>query len=206
MMIRLGKQACFLKDKKGYLPAHVACSRHCSPEKLAMLLEANPGAIYEKNNKGETLLSLARSTATRSHPNFALIADLERRYKEAGISFEERIVTPISPDRPGSGTSSAGIGRGRKRKARSNTRTRKVTMDSITEEQVREDMGDPAALLLHFSQANHQDENIKSEEKDDDEGRKAKHQEHKKTKLKRGEAGGIGVKVKMEDVTAYAEI
>jgi hypothetical protein len=79
-MIQHGKEACFMVDKNGFLPAHVACSRHCSPEKLDILLEANPNAIdaitYNNNsstNGGDTLLSLAQSTATRKHPNYLLI-------------------------------------------------------------------------------------------------------------------------------------
>lgn len=79
MMVQNGREACFMKDKKGYLPAHVACSRHCSPEKLDMLLKVNRGALTSKTNSGDTLLSLAVKTATRTHPNYALIDDLKRR-------------------------------------------------------------------------------------------------------------------------------
>lgn len=68
-----------MKDKKGYLPAHIACSRHCSPEKLRMLLSVNPTALYDKTNRGETLLTLATSTATKAHPNYALIDELNRQ-------------------------------------------------------------------------------------------------------------------------------
>lgn len=79
MMIDQGGQACFMKDKKGYLPAHVACSRHCSPEKLRMLLAVNPGALFDKTNDGNTLLDLAKKQATKSHPNYALIEELNRQ-------------------------------------------------------------------------------------------------------------------------------
>lgn len=78
MMIEHGGQACFMKDKKGYLPAHVACSRHCSPEKLRMLLAVNPHALFDKTNDGHTLMDLAKKLATKSHPNFALIEELNR--------------------------------------------------------------------------------------------------------------------------------
>jgi hypothetical protein len=74
MMIEHGQQACFKRDKKGYLPAHVACSRHCSPEKLLMLLAANPDSLTSRTNDGHSLLSLAMSTATKSHPNYALVS------------------------------------------------------------------------------------------------------------------------------------
>lgn len=79
LMITHGGKACFMKDKKGYLPAHVACSRHCSPEKLRMLLAVNPQALFDKTNDGNTLLDLAEKEATKSHPNYALIEELNRQ-------------------------------------------------------------------------------------------------------------------------------
>jgi hypothetical protein len=79
MMIDHGANACFMRDKKGFLPAHVACSRHCSPEKLRMLLDVNPTALRDETGDGHTLLSLATSTATKSHPNYALIDELNRQ-------------------------------------------------------------------------------------------------------------------------------
>jgi hypothetical protein len=82
MMVDQGAQACFMKDKKGYLPAHVAASRHCSPEKLRMLLAVNPDSLVDATADGETLLSLATSTATKSHPNYALIEELHRQYAQ----------------------------------------------------------------------------------------------------------------------------
>jgi hypothetical protein len=84
IMIQAGPQACFMKDRKGYLPSHVACSRHCSPEKLQMLLNVNPASLFATTNNGHTLLSLATSTATKSHPNYALIDDLRRRLDYTG--------------------------------------------------------------------------------------------------------------------------
>ena len=78
-LIERGKQSCFMVDKNGFLPAHIACSRHCSPEKLEMLLEVNPASLFAKTYNGSTLLSLAKSTATKSHPNYALINEIRRR-------------------------------------------------------------------------------------------------------------------------------
>jgi len=92
MMVQYGADACFMKDKKGFLPAHVACSRHCSPEKLHMLLKINPAALTAKTNDGDTLLGLAIKSATRSHPNYALIDDLKRRLEEVGVNHEESIL------------------------------------------------------------------------------------------------------------------
>lgn len=83
-----------MTDKKGFLPAHVACMRHCSPEKLRMLLAVHPGSLYEKTDNGETLLSLATSSATKSHPNYALIDELNRQMKV--IPHGQRMVTPPS--------------------------------------------------------------------------------------------------------------
>lgn len=89
MMVQYGADACFMKDKKGYLPAHVACSRHCSPEKLHMLLKVHKAALTAKTNSGDTLLTLAIKSATRSHPNYALIDDLKRRLEEVGVNQDE---------------------------------------------------------------------------------------------------------------------
>jgi hypothetical protein len=73
LMVSHGKEACFIQDKKGYLPAHIACSRHCSPDKLQMLLDVNPDALFAKTFAGDSLLSLAKQTATASHPNYKLV-------------------------------------------------------------------------------------------------------------------------------------
>ena len=42
-----------------------------------MLLEANPASLRAITNDGKTPLALANSTATKSHPNYALIKALE---------------------------------------------------------------------------------------------------------------------------------
>ena len=75
-----------MRDKKGFLPAHVACSRHCSPEKLEMLLRVNSDSLFAETDDGSTLLGLAKSTATKHHPNYALIGDLERRVMIASMA------------------------------------------------------------------------------------------------------------------------
>ena len=56
--------------------------RHCSPQKLSMLLQANPRALTAKTNDGATLLSLAVDNATSSHPNYALIEEIKRYLQE----------------------------------------------------------------------------------------------------------------------------
>jgi Ankyrin repeats (many copies) len=93
-MIQAGAKACFMKDRKGYLPAHVACSRHCSPEKLQMLLNVNPASLFATTNDGHTLLSLATSTATKSHPNYALIDELRTRIDIAGTQQGHHLSLP----------------------------------------------------------------------------------------------------------------
>jgi len=79
ILLNVNPQACSMTDNNGWLPAHVACSRHCSPEKLGMLLSANSGALTQKTVEGETLLSLAKKPATISHPNLLLIRAIESR-------------------------------------------------------------------------------------------------------------------------------
>jgi hypothetical protein len=98
MMIDNGAEACFMKDKKGYLPAHVACSRHCSPEKLRMLLAVNPAALYETTNEGKTLLDLANQTATKSHPNYALIDELQRQLHDQTMDHPLEATTRVSSE------------------------------------------------------------------------------------------------------------
>lgn len=100
-MIERGSRACFMKDRKGYLPTHVACSRHCSPEKLRMLLSANPAALFATTEEGNTLMSLATNTATKSHPNYALIDELNRQvelaHRLAVTSHSEASIECLSP-------------------------------------------------------------------------------------------------------------
>ena len=65
-----------MKDFQGCLPLHIAASRHTSPSKLQLLLDANPHSIVERTNNGKTALDLAKATATATHPNFTLIKAL----------------------------------------------------------------------------------------------------------------------------------
>jgi hypothetical protein len=68
-----------MPDKEGWLPIHVACSRHCSPEKLELLLAVNPSCLHARTNNGESPQSLARTTATKAHPNLLLLQDIKTR-------------------------------------------------------------------------------------------------------------------------------
>lgn len=79
-MIENGPSACKLKDSKGYLPAHVACSYRCSLEKLRMLLNVHPKSLIERTNEGDTLLSLAKANKYLARP---LIRELERMVEMA---------------------------------------------------------------------------------------------------------------------------
>jgi len=172
-MINEGEQACFMKDKRGFLPAHVACSRHCSPEKLGMLLKVNPSSLFDKTNDGDTLLSLAKRKATKAHPNYALIDELNKRIDEAlRITPRPTIVLPLVC--VSSGESSDSSSRGRLGSDDSSTswqeingnhnndRSVRVSIDAkekpTREVAVRRSRGkrksreeNPADLLLHFS-------------------------------------------------------
>jgi hypothetical protein len=113
-MIEMGPKATFMKDRKGWLLIHVAVSRHCSPEKLRMLLKANPDSLKATTGPGgESLLDLAKSTRKKGHPNKKLIAELERQMSETGphqkvedeptidtaVASQEKIPSSVSPKR-----------------------------------------------------------------------------------------------------------
>lgn len=159
MMIDNGKAASFMRDKKGWLPAHVACNRHCSPEKLQMLLAANPGALFSKTDDGETLDSLARTSATKSHPNYALIEELNRQLGAVLAPQQPDFTSPVA-SLPAtavhvSSEDSDYNSRGRLssndshelRASNSPSRKRSAKRRKLN----IEDTTTPAALLLHFS-------------------------------------------------------
>ncbi|KAL3939218.1 MAG: hypothetical protein SGARI_001450, partial [Bacillariaceae sp.] len=77
-MLQVAPGSAAVKDKKGYLPLHIACSTKCSLRKVEMLLQAYPESISETTNDGDTPLALAIGTATDCHPNEALIALLSK--------------------------------------------------------------------------------------------------------------------------------
>ena len=58
-----------------------------------MLLEVNPNSLYATTNEGYTLLSLAQSTATKSHPNYALIEELKRKHDQSPAPHPARVVS-----------------------------------------------------------------------------------------------------------------
>lgn len=80
-----------MRDSKGFLPAHCACTRHCSPEKIRLLLDVNPEALFAKSNEGESLMDLTRSTATKAHPNHGLIDELERIQSLRSLHPERKV-------------------------------------------------------------------------------------------------------------------
>jgi hypothetical protein len=62
-----------------------------------MLLDAYPGSLHERTRDGKSLLDLAESSATRSHPNFALIETLKAKFADAvPHSNPSMYVTPCS--------------------------------------------------------------------------------------------------------------
>ena len=60
-----------------------------------MLLQAYPQALHATTDEGFTLLSLAHSTATESHPNYALIDMLKREMDRSNsIPAAEGLLSP----------------------------------------------------------------------------------------------------------------
>jgi hypothetical protein len=59
-----------------------------------MLLAVNPNSLFDATVDGETLLSLATSTATKSHPNYALIDELNRQH---ALVATQPAATPMAP-------------------------------------------------------------------------------------------------------------
>lgn len=142
LMVDHGKKACFMTDKKGYLPAHIACSRHCSPIKLEMLLDVNPAALYQPTHEGQTLLSLATTTATAAHPNHRLIEYLHNLLRQTSNHLVYMPVDTISwTDNPPALVTEKPSRKRRatKKPSRNNKRRRIMSKE------------DPADLLLHFS-------------------------------------------------------
>merc|ERR1719464_1716127 len=173
-MIQLGKRSCFIIDKKGFLPAHVACSRHCSPEKLDMLLQVNPNSLFTITNSGDTLLSLAIKTATKSHPNYALINDIRRRLDKSTTTsmsssgfhpydvHSSLVISTFSSDKgnesiePEEFDSSFGT---TSDSDLFSCRKRKVTADDQDNySTIKQEESEQANLLLHFSR--HMDEDV----------------------------------------------
>jgi hypothetical protein len=171
-MIQLGAQACFMRDKKGFLPIHVACSRHCSPEKLQMLLEVNPESLHASTNDGDGLLDLATKHSTKSHPNYALIDDLRRRLRLCNSTHrltpnrvssndtndDDCSMSDGSPTNQTGGTATAVASTGQTipETARSRKRKRKVTADDDIKSMI-DNTKAQANLLLQFSRQTHDD-------------------------------------------------
>jgi len=128
-----------------------------------MLLSVHPGSLHERTNNGDTLLSLATRKATKSHPNYALIDELNHQIHMAQSSDQAfaSLATPISSEE------SDGSSRGRlnsndtvdllqpiPRKRRA-TRKRKQPEDDFAVGAIDMDTMPPppadADLLLHFS-------------------------------------------------------
>jgi Ankyrin repeats (many copies) len=155
-MVGRGGKATLMRDKKGYLPLHVAVSRHVSPDKLRLLLDANPSALLAQTNDGQTALALAKTTATESHPNYALIKALEEE-----IQLCARVasldVAAVLPARVGSTDTIDVTPKGSGKKQKKSRKSRK-TPTSPAKRIKMENSGLPsietpaaANLLLHFS-------------------------------------------------------
>ena len=176
-LIQRGRRSCFMIDKKGFLPAHVACSRHCSPEKLDMLLRVNPDSLFAITSSGDTLLSLATKTATKSHPNYALINDIRNRLDLSTAAAAAHPSRVSSTDSSEQGTNSRGtegfgssfgstsyneatspMAQVRQPKCK-RKRKRKITIDDQdTRTAIKTEVSEQANLLLHFSR--HMDDDV----------------------------------------------
>lgn len=132
-----------------------------------MLLQANPGSIREVINDQRTALQLAMDTATKSHPNYALIEALESAM--CGGDDSVGVQVPSATALVGSASfSSARNDEGKKkRKAKGKNSSRAVKAPKATPSKKRkrseyresadiETMDTPVAadLLLHFSRSN----------------------------------------------------
>ena len=152
LLVENASQACFMKDKKGYLPAHVACSRHCSPEKLRMLLHVNPQALFEKTNDGQTLLDLAKTTATSTHPNNTLIKELViqlSKHRALGTCENHTDMVPASNNDQ---TLAAVVSKAKKKKNRASSRKRKVIKrESATDDEYDEVIPSVGSRSRHAS-------------------------------------------------------
>ena len=152
-----------MTDQNGFLPIHIACSRHASPKKIAMLLDVNPASLRAKTNAGESCLELAMKHATKSHPNYALIDDLRKRFQAAGLDTNYHPAPTRVSSNEGTWSmsdgsiTSGGMGsvKTTKRKRASTKqprkRQRKVTADEDDVKTVFDDDKEQANLLLSLS-------------------------------------------------------
>jgi len=66
-----------MRDKRGWLPVHFAI-RFCGTElTVRTLLKAYPESLFERTNKGETLLGLAEM-GTKRRPRVTLVAEIKQ--------------------------------------------------------------------------------------------------------------------------------
>jgi hypothetical protein len=147
-MIDTGRKACFMRDKKGWLPVHMACSRHCSPEKLRMLLDAYPKSLHAKTPDGQSLLCLATSKATKSHPNYALISELKellKSYEDDDDDMDEMQCASPGYDMP-------------RHMVTPDVKPINSRMQPQSKSEVTSLDDAPAALLLHFHRTGKQQE------------------------------------------------
>ncbi|KAL3914137.1 MAG: hypothetical protein SGILL_006219 [Bacillariaceae sp.] len=156
-LLQMAKKACFMRDSKGFLPIHIACSRHASPHKIAMLLDINPASLHATTDDGQSCLALAENLATKSHPNYALIDDLRKRLRATGSVIPDYPApTRVSSNETSEGSiASRGMGSIKTTKRRKSTkqprkRKRKVTADDDVNAMLADDT-EQANLLLSLS-------------------------------------------------------
>ena len=140
MMIQRGKPALLRKDKRGWLPIHVACSRHVSIQKLQLLLDAFPFSVLETTSEGKNVVDLAKESATSKHPNVQLVDRLKSAMQNAWSlkqSSSAAVLSSTSEDVPmPSSAESPGTQSMRKVMHRSNDHAQKRMKPSSTLDQI----------------------------------------------------------------------
>ena len=127
-----------------------------------MLLEAYPASIVEKTHDGKSALAIAKATATKSHPNYALIKALEEELQSYGGSSLVEAANVV-PERVSSNDTFDSVPQRRpqrKKKARkartSNTptTTKRIKKEGATRGVAGLETPAAADLLLNFARTN----------------------------------------------------
>jgi hypothetical protein len=87
-ILKKGQTACRVRDRDGFLPAHVACKCLCSVNVLRVVVAANPLAIFVETNDRSTCLSLAEEETAGG-----LAAELRKMLEDADVLPEFSLLT-----------------------------------------------------------------------------------------------------------------
>jgi hypothetical protein len=94
-ILKKGQTACRVRDRDGFLPAHVACKYLCSVNVLRVVVAANPLAIFVETNDRSTCLSLAEEETARKEESLCggLAAELRKMLEDADVLPEFSLLT-----------------------------------------------------------------------------------------------------------------